>query len=292
MRIAVAGDVHGHLALLYAILGRWQRESGSTIDLILQVGDLGAFAPGSRVDRATRWHAERDPEELEFGLFAGPDPPAAPMDPRPPLVFIPGNHEDFDYLDECESRVPKADALYPVSADRRILALKSGRIWTFEARGRRLRIAGVSGVAGRESRPGRHPRLHLREDDVMRVLERGPGSVDVFLSHEGPLGIWGGDRVARGSPALGVLIEELQPPLAFFGHYDRVGEWRIGRTRLYALAGCGYDQGGVWPVKRGGIAVMEWDGPDARVDRLRDRWLAEANRTTWRSWSRQGPQTS
>ena len=34
-RIAVGGDVHGHLALFYAILGRWQRESGQLIDFIL-----------------------------------------------------------------------------------------------------------------------------------------------------------------------------------------------------------------------------------------------------------------
>jgi predicted phosphodiesterase len=42
MNIAVVGDVHGHLALMYAILGRWQQESGRRIDLILQLGDMGA----------------------------------------------------------------------------------------------------------------------------------------------------------------------------------------------------------------------------------------------------------
>ncbi|MGQ0702351.1 MAG: metallophosphoesterase, partial [Gemmatimonadales bacterium] len=103
MRIAVVGDVHGHLALLYAILGRWRRETGKPIHLILQVGDLGAFDPGSRLDRATQRHAQSDPEELGFGEFAGPNPPATLLDPRPPLVFIPGNHEDFELLDRCEA---------------------------------------------------------------------------------------------------------------------------------------------------------------------------------------------
>src|SRR3990172_2001935 len=65
MRIAVVGDVHGHLALLYAVLGRWQGETGRSIDLVLQVGDLGAF-PDARVDRATNRHAARDHEERGF----------------------------------------------------------------------------------------------------------------------------------------------------------------------------------------------------------------------------------
>src|SRR3972149_4740339 len=98
MRIAVVGDVHGHLALLYAVLGRWQGETGRSIDLVLQVGDLGAF-PGARGDRATNRPAARDHEERGFAEFAGNNPPPTLLDPRPPLVFIPGNHEDFGYLE-------------------------------------------------------------------------------------------------------------------------------------------------------------------------------------------------
>jgi len=52
MNIAVVGDVHGHLALMYAILGKWQIESGRKIDLILQCGDMGAFLFTSQLGRA------------------------------------------------------------------------------------------------------------------------------------------------------------------------------------------------------------------------------------------------
>ena len=133
MYLAVAGDVHGHLALLYAILGRWQRESGRSFDLILQVGDLGAFASGSELDRATQRHARTDPEEMGFRDFARPEPPRTLLDPRPPLVFIPGNHEDFDFLARHEARAG-ASPVYPITPDGKIQALRSGRLREPDAR--------------------------------------------------------------------------------------------------------------------------------------------------------------
>lgn len=310
MRIAVVGDVHGHLALTYAILGRWQRETSERIDLILQVGDLGAFPDPSRIDRATRRYAERDPEELGFADFAGPTPPRTSMDPRPPLVFIPGNHEDFEFLDERDAAAPSDDAVYPVSEDGKILALRSGRIWTFDSEGPAssdrpsiaggIRVAGVSGVAGRERKRHVHPRLYLQEDDALTLAGKPRGAFDVFISHDGPDGLWGSHRPGAGSPALRLVIEEAQPALAFFGHYDWGAEWQIGRTRVFALSGCTYVPRGHWPVKRHGIVLADWPGEattasnrgrgpagpsEPTAERLSPSWLETATRDSWRHWS-------
>lgn len=284
MRIAVVGDVHGHLALLYAILGRWQRETGHSIDLILQVGDLGAF-PAAQVDQATNRYAARDPEELGFAEFADENPPSTLLDPRPPLVFIPGNHEDFGYLESCDRSAPANDARYPVSADGRILALRSGRVWTFEAAGESVRIAGVSGVSARGHKKQLHPRIHLRDEDTLGLAERGPGSIGILISHERPAGIEGRLRHdLGGSVALRLLVEAAQPRLACFGHYDHAGEWSIGRTRVMGLKGCGYLTRDTWPVKRDGIVIVEWEGATTTADWLRPEWLAGATRDNWRHW--------
>jgi hypothetical protein len=284
MRIAVVGDVHGHLALLYAILGRWQRETGRSIDLILQVGDLGAF-PAARLDQATNRHAARDPEERGFAEFAGEAPPSTLLDPRPPLVFIPGNHEDFGYLESCDRNAPANDACYPVSADRRILALRSGRVWTFEAGGESVRIAGVSGVAARGKKKNLHPRIHLREEDALELAERGPGSLGILISHERPAGIEARLRHdLGGSLALRLLIEAAQPKFACFGHYDHAGEWGVGLTRVIGLRGCGYLTQGQWPVKRDAIVIVKWEDATATADWLRPEWLAGATRADWRHW--------
>jgi hypothetical protein len=285
MNIAVVGDVHGHLALMYAILGRWQQESGRTIDLILQLGDLGAFAPDSELDQATRRWSESDPEELGFAEFAGSSPPATLLDPRPLLVFIPGNHEDFDFLENCERATSEDEALYSVSQDGRIYALKSGRIWTFEAGDGEVRVAGVSGVAGRAHKKGRHPRYHLLDDDALRLAAAGPGELDILISHDGPEGLIAQDyRGMAGSSALRFVIEEMHPRLAFFAHYDQVGEWQIGPTQVYGMGKCGYVPAGRWPAAQDGIAIVNW-GPEAKcVQRVRSGWLERTTRYNWRHW--------
>jgi hypothetical protein len=109
LRIAVLGDVHGHLTLALRLLRRWQDETGHELDLILQVGDLGAFPPPFRLDDATRRFADHDPDELGFVEYDEGGPEAAEVfgpDASParaiaaPFWFIKGNHEDFAFLDD------------------------------------------------------------------------------------------------------------------------------------------------------------------------------------------------
>ena len=284
MRIAIAGDVHGHLALLYAILGRWQRETGQPIHLILQVGDLGAFGPGGALDRATQRHARSDPEELGFKDFAGPNPPPTLLDPRPPLVFIPGNHEDFAYLERKQAEAGPS-LVYPVSDDGKILGLRSGGVWSTTREDRTIRIGGVSGVAGRSARRGYHPRVHLDDEEALDLAERGPGAMDILISHERPSAVAGKFRHdLGGSEALSLLIEATQPRFAFFGHYDRNDEHYLGRTRVMGLTGCGYERRGAGPAKRGGIVMLDWSGSDPLLERLDPEWLRGLRLGEWKHW--------
>src|SRR5438128_242316 len=181
MNIAIVGDVHGHVALMYAILGKWQIESNRKIDLILQCGDMGAFLPTSQLDRATIRRKDDDPEELGFAEFAGSDPPETLLDPRPTLGFIPGNHEDFLFLEERDRATPASDAVYPVSEDGKIMALRSARIWTVCEGAERLRVAGISGIAGGSHKKSRHPRYHLSDDDALELASAAPGTIDILI---------------------------------------------------------------------------------------------------------------
>jgi hypothetical protein len=285
MNIAVVGDVHGHLALMYAILGRWQKETHRAIDLILQCGDMGAFRDHSRLDQATARWAEDDPDELGFAEFARANPPATLIDPRPLLLFIPGNHEDFFFLDECEQSSPADEAIYSVSEDDRISALKSGRIWTFESQ-ERVRVAGISGVANRRHKKGRHQRYHLSDEDALRLAAEGRDSFDILISHDCPDGFAEDYRGMTGSPSLRFVIEETQPPFAFFAHYDRMGEWKIGATAVFGLGKCSYERWGRWPLAEGGIAIINWDRTQRRVERLEAEWLTNSTRFDWRHWGR------
>ena len=284
MRIAVAGDVHGHLGLLYAILGRWSRQAERPIDLILQVGDLGAFGAGSALDRATRRRADIDPEERGFAEFETSRPPSTLLDPRPPLVFIPGNHEDFDLLEQRAREAPPGPT-YPVTADQRIRALVSGRVWTCRVGGDELRIAGVSGVTGRQDRPHRHRGMHLDDDQALRLGELGPGAVDLVITHERPASVQGRFRHdLGGSETLQLMLEALAPRVACFGHYDMPGEWGIGWTRVFGLAGVGYKGRGTGTVNRRCILLLEWSHGSVSAEWLEPAWLAGARPGDWRRW--------
>ena len=58
LHIAVIGDVHGHLRLMFQLCRLWQVQTGVHLDLVLQCGDLGFFPDPARLDKATqrfRW---------------------------------------------------------------------------------------------------------------------------------------------------------------------------------------------------------------------------------------------
>ncbi|MDQ2744002.1 MAG: hypothetical protein M3Z66_17135, partial [Chloroflexota bacterium] len=66
MLIELLGDLHGRVFRALAVLDRWQRERNQTLDLIIQVGDVGVFPDPTHLDAATRRFAEEDPAELGF----------------------------------------------------------------------------------------------------------------------------------------------------------------------------------------------------------------------------------
>ena len=66
MNIAIFGDIHGKILPLLKLCQRWQKEHNSIIDLILSVGDIGAFPDFSRMDKATLRWVKKDRLETGF----------------------------------------------------------------------------------------------------------------------------------------------------------------------------------------------------------------------------------
>src|SRR5688500_13923635 len=104
MLIGFIGDVHGHVFEALAVVLTWQRHHGRRFDLIVQVGDLGAYPDPRRADAATVIHLAVDPTEADFArlLRADGDLAEAIQQVRAglagPIHFLRGNHEDFDWL--------------------------------------------------------------------------------------------------------------------------------------------------------------------------------------------------
>jgi hypothetical protein len=292
LHLAVLGDVHGHLTLAFRVLCRWERETSHRLDLALQVGDLGAFPPPFRLDKATKRFAEKDPDELGFAdyyeggsdaeeVFGDGADDARRFDAN--LVFIKGNHEDFEFLAEVAGgeREP-----VPVDAFGRVRYLPSGSRWAFARRGITITIGALGGIAD-EDRPGSSPESPFYTAAEVRHLRADGARLDVLLSHEPPRG------AAReihpkyadsGSPEVRALVRELAPAYHFCGHYHEIGT-RLAApdgTRSYQLNAVGFSRPAT--LNPGCIGVLRWaSATDHDFTLLDAPWLAEYTKWSYRA---------
>lgn len=213
---------------MYEIVEALEQQVGRTVDLVVQVGDFGAWPDPDRLDEATRRHggAGDFPRWLASGRAA----------PRP-TVFIPGNHEDFEWL---SSKGP-----VEVLPGLRFLPWAS----VVEIAG--LRIGGLGGCYSSrsyamQSLGGRRRRHYCRSE--VRTLSRA-GSLDLLLLHDAPAGKfddvrpeWPRSWTTR-TEGLAELVESTRPRLCLHGHlhgrFERVHAG-IPITGLTAVpwAGC------------------------------------------------------
>ena len=233
MLMGFIGDVHGRVFHALAALLLWQAEHGRRLDLVIQVGDLGAYPDPSRMDAATRQYLAVDPAEADFARMFTADGPLADQLRRirehldSPVHFLRGNHEDFDWLDSL-----------PVDA-----ALGTARVDDFDLfryvpdgtvlRRDGLRIGFLGGVEERSDRA----RIDSRAYSTMLAL--GLGEIDILVAHQGQYGTsigYHGD--VHGSRLMTNLIERTQPAYFLFGHAHKlIGPGRHGRTTYLGLDG-------------------------------------------------------
>ncbi len=215
---AVFGDVHGRITLMLMLSRAWEKKTGRSLDGVLQVGDMGAYPDLSRIDDATRRHAARDSDELGFSQYLRScREGAALLDGGGwPVVWVRGNHEDFDYLSGF--RQPTA-----VDPWGRLVFLPDGQQYTLAG----VRIGAMGGMAPRHERRGRGRKARKKyrkeqsADDPRLVPRRliNTAFVDttpaVLLTHAGPQV----PALSSGSQLLTQLCERIRPRVHLFGHH-------------------------------------------------------------------------
>ena len=169
----VFGDLHGRILPAFGLALAWQREHGERLAGLLQVGDLGFFPDPSRLDKATKRHADRDPLELGAQLiavrsreadaiFADPDLPEA-------LWFTPGNHEDYAALDSLAHRAGCTREDFPIDYYQRVRCVRDGHVVTLQGG---LRVGALWGIDdqapnARRKTPARRPHQPTQRHDVV-----------------------------------------------------------------------------------------------------------------------------
>ncbi len=265
--ILVFSDPHGRLTLVLRLVWQWQRETGRRADLILVAGDLGVWPDVSRLDSSTRKHSRSDPAELGFMAFQPIFASLSRLDSKPvvthlsrctellervlpelvaDVVFVGGNHEDYEYLGACAAAIDKTSSaeigrattaaaaalktlcnkaagnspLVPVERSGRIWWLPPGTVLDMDG----IRITGISGIdpAGCGRDPSRYHSASVITDKsvidaTLNALEAvGDEGIDVLLTHDG---LPDAAKPGKGTLKLLEPIVALNPRFHLFGHY-------------------------------------------------------------------------
>jgi hypothetical protein len=292
--IAVCGDAHGHLRLMFQLCRLWQLDHGVHLDGILQCGDLGFYPDLSRLDRATRNYAKRDPEELGFAEYlALPKPLKRDKllaqtlngDPddlntvRCPVIFCHGNHEDFELLAQTTSNAPLAF----VDVFQRIYYLRSGEVTELAG----LRIAALGGAPEVEAKELSPPLGKYVSPQAANRLQRQ--DFDVLLSHGSPIGI-GGQSDQWGSSLIREVVHLASPAYHFYAHHAQpIAPAKIGRTSCTWFNDVNFQRGRhgrfYGQVEFGCMGVLTWRGPDDHDLAVIDEpWFRQLTANTWRHY--------
>jgi predicted phosphodiesterase len=271
MLIGFVGDVHGRVLHALALLVEWQRRSGRRLDLVIQVGDMGAYPDPERMDAPSRRYAEVDPAQLDFTRLLAADGALAAYARRlrgelaAPLHFIRGNHEDFEYLRGLP--IDAAAGSAPVDRFDLLRHVPDGTV--LERGGLRIGVLG-----GAEAWPGGGD---IDGAAYAALMARAPGSVDVLVTHEGQHGTSTGFRGdVQGSRMVTALANRLQPRYHVAGHVhhligpqQRGGATYLGTAALVASARWEPDATGLLP---GCLAVLDTERDV--LEPVLEAWLA------------------
>lgn len=230
MRIAVFGDIHGHWCDFMDVVV--ELCSQVPLDLVLQCGDA---QPIRNEDDLEYMHCPMKYRKMgDFWVFHE----GAERFPVP-LLFIGGNHEPWNFLDENsegELLVPNIQFM--------------GRIGMREIMG--TKIVGISGVYSPKHYNAPHPdwpypdsmrkeATYFNSEDCRKSVEFG--STDILLLHEWPSLMngarnngWPTHWNKVGAEPLTKVVELLKPKYVFCGHMHTFSRYKKERTEIVCLS--------------------------------------------------------
>lgn len=214
-RILIAGDWHGHEAWARRCI-RQAAEQG--IQLLVHLGDFG-FWPASGTRYVGSYKQSYLWKVSQAAVDAGVE-----------LFVIPGNHEDYDFLEQLDLDGDGRGIAAP-----NVLTLPRGYQFSVEE----VSFTAVGGAVSvdkgsRSQGTSWWPQEEITDDQEL-AIKRLP-STDVLLSHDAPSGYlipglmprrefieWVGHRIATEAQAhrqrISRILESLTPSLLLHGHY-------------------------------------------------------------------------
>lgn len=272
MVVGLIGDAHGRVFHALAAVVTWQRQTGQQFDLLIQVGDLGAFPDVQQVDPATSRHLAADPAEADFSrLLTATGKQAKILQAlltqlATPIYFIRGNHEDIDWLQQL-----------PIDSTTGTVAVDPFGFFHYVPDGTVLpfgpwQVAFLGGVEERTDAAA------IDRTAYERLLKLAASTVDLLVTHQGPYGSSVGFRGdIYGSPLISALIDQIQPTFHVAGHTHNVaGPLVYGRTTYLCLTSLVASP--IWQPEARGLqegCLVVLDTTLAKIWHVTDEWLAQ-----------------
>jgi len=284
MNIAILADVHGRILLAFKVVERYQRETGEHIDLILQCGDVGIFPDTTRLDNATKRHAELDGTELGFAeYFVEPrdEVEAVLSKLRCNMICVRGNHEDHSHLDALENETD--EPIYPVDCYQRVWVMKTGEIFTAEFGPQQLRVLGVGRVGPPTGETDPTLPKYIQARERVRLSRLDTRSFDVLLTHDARRDFI---RPGIGMEEIGTILDNYRPVYHFFGHTGKPVREMVdqnGTTIASKLSDFEWeetDRGQC--LKDGCLGILRWKSREEQeYEVVAAQWLREYTPHTW-----------
>lgn len=286
MNIAVFSDLHGRILLAFKLCARWQQETGETIDLILQAGDLGAYPDILRLDRATIKHAQKDPTELGFSNdFAHHNNDIAEILSQTtcPMWFVRGNHEDHFWLDTLEKQ--HTDTCFPVDVYQRIFCLKTGMPQIFKANEETITIMGIGRIA---LLPGEQDELqakYIQPYELERIYNLDNPKIDILLTHDTALDFL---TVNFGMEEIRLVLDAFPPTYHFHGHTEQHYCQKMDtndKTMVIKLSDLHWlDTMPHSSLETDGMGILRWSNPQKHhFEVVQAAWFKRYTVQSWRN---------
>lgn len=236
MNIAFFGDIHGQVYHLLAAIVTWQKRRGTTLDMVIQVGDFGAERlenMARNVEVFLRYPAN-NPAQFDFlrVLFAQSQLAARLKDLRHqiqrPIYFLRGDHDEVAWLHQLSQE--RSGETIPIDLFDLFHYVTDGTIISYGG----MKLAFFGGV----EHPG-HEKEGTEHDPaaLSTLLSYKSGEIDVLITHEPPYGSSTGFYgQIQGSSQVSTLVETLQPRYHLAGHlHTMIGPKQYGLTTFFGL---------------------------------------------------------
>ncbi|HCN47732.1 MAG TPA: serine/threonine protein phosphatase [Chryseobacterium sp.] len=185
MRIAIFSDIHGKILLPFKLVDLYQKETGNTIDFILQCGDMGAYPNIENLDKATIKHAQYDRDELGFhDDFTTVNPAIKSFldELNIDMICVRGNHEDHDFLDHLEKENFQ-ESLFPIDVYGKVFVCKSGLKQELKTDNEILSFVGIGRIGDRKGRSEKRFIQDYERKEIKKLLKT-KDLFDVLITHD------------------------------------------------------------------------------------------------------------